>query len=516
VRDPSERNDTSFAAYDLADQLVGQELDPNSPNLPSHAHQETFGYDAAGLRVAATDFGGKLTQASYDGDGRQIGQVDGSGGPAPITSAASFDPSGNLAGQTEQQGAATKGFSGSYNPADWPKGGTNDGLTTTATGSGNGDVLGQTILNGAGSIDYIPDAAGRDTMITVTAGGGAPQSSIMTFDNNNLTTGIALPNGVQQAIGYDGASRLSSLTAQNAANPVLLNTSYQYGYDLLGLTSSIGTTALGGGQIVYVSQTLAHDAAGRLTAAGGFGFGGPVTTGNWSYDGEGNLTSATSNGVTTGYSYDPNNPHELASTSTTGQPTVSYGYDGQGNATSISNGGSSARQLTYDAENRTTSVTLGSSGAVAATVTMAYNAFGQRASYTVTPAGAGGPSLAETFQYRGDQLAQVAYSGPSVPTPYTDTYIYRQDGTPLELLRQQGGTTSRYWYLLDGRQNVVALTNASGAVVDRYSYDLWGRPISISETVPQQLRYAGYWYDSETGWYWLSVRAYDPTLERFL
>jgi RHS repeat-associated protein len=34
--------------------------------------------------------------------------------------------------------------------------------------------------------------------------------------------------------------------------------------------------------------------------------------------------------------------------------------------------------------------------------------------------------------------------------------------------------------------------------------------------VAQPLRYAGYWYDRELGWYWLSVRAYDPVLERFL
>jgi RHS repeat-associated protein len=34
--------------------------------------------------------------------------------------------------------------------------------------------------------------------------------------------------------------------------------------------------------------------------------------------------------------------------------------------------------------------------------------------------------------------------------------------------------------------------------------------------VPQQLRYAGYWYDNELGWYWLGTRAYDPVLERFL
>lgn len=72
--------------------------------------------------------------------------------------------------------------------------------------------------------------------------------------------------------------------------------------------------------------------------------------------------------------------------------------------------------------------------------------------------------------------------------------------------------TNRYWYVLDGQANVVALTDVSGHVVDRYAYDLWGERLAdgTSESVPQQLRYRGYWFDSELGWYWVSVRSYDP------
>jgi RHS repeat-associated protein len=63
----------------------------------------------------------------------------------------------------------------------------------------------------------------------------------------------------------------------------------------------------------------------------------------------------------------------------------------------------------------------------------------------------------------------------------------------------------------------------TGTVVDRYSYDVWGVPTISVENAKQPLLYAGYWYDRElgmpnetTGWYWLSVRAYDPALKRFL
>jgi len=79
-------------------------------------------------------------------------------------------------------------------------------------------------------------------------------------------------------------------------------------------------------------------------------------------------------------------------------------------------------------------------------------------------------------------------------TSYTDTYIYQPNGLPLELLRVTAPSTTpvRYFYVVDGRHNVVALTSLTGTVVDRYAYDLWGVPTSTSETVPQPLRYGGY------------------------
>ena len=241
---------------------------------------------------------------------------------------------------------------------------------------------------------------------------------------------------------------------------------------------------------------------------------GAGPTGSWSYDGRGNVTTATSNGTTTTYNYASSNPEEVSSSSISGQPTTYYAYDGNGDATAITNTGTLSRQLGYDAQSRLVQVTLGSP--ITQTVALSYNAFGQRAGYSVTPTGAGQPSLAESFKYQGDQLAQVATTGTGITTPYTDTFVYTQDGTPLELLRQTASGTTPYWYVLDGQGNVVALSNGAGSVVDRYSYDQWGKLLSVSESVPQQLRYAGYWYDNELGWYWLSVRAYDPVLERFL
>jgi len=178
--------------------------------------------------------------------------------------------------------------------------------------------------------------------------------------------------------------------------------------------------------------------------------------------------------------------------------------------------------LYYDAQQRPITITLEDHDAslptttvTMATVNFGYNALGQRSAYTSTTAGYPALSYAAHLQYRDGQLAQaVVISGTATgSTTYTDTYVYDQGGNPLELIRaRSSGVTDRYWYELDGRGNVVALTDATGAAVDRYRYDIWGEPSQVIEaaTARQQLRYAGYWYDAKLGWYWLSVRSYEP------
>lgn len=86
----------------------------------------------------------------------------------------------------------------------------------------------------------------------------------------------------------------------------------------------------------------------------------------------------------------------------------------------------------------------------------------------------------------------------------------------MKLFSAAVARTNRYWHLLDGWGSVVGLLDGSGTEVDQYAYDLWGAPTQVSESVRQQLRYRGYWYDNETGWYWLRIRAYDPVLKRFI
>ena len=70
--------------------------------------------------------------------------------------------------------------------------------------------------------------------------------------------------------------------------------------------------------------------------------------------------------------------------------------------------------------------------------------------------------------------------------------------------------------------DIIAIANASGAVIARYKYDAWGACAITSDTsgvsiaTVNPFRYRGYYYDTETGLYYLQSRYYDPEVGRFL
>lgn len=79
-----------------------------------------------------------------------------------------------------------------------------------------------------------------------------------------------------------------------------------------------------------------------------------------------------------------------------------------------------------------------------------------------------------------------------------------------------------YFYLLNLQGDVIGIYDGNGDIVVQYTYDSWGKLISITgslaETigVKNPLRYRGYYYDTETGLYYLQSRYYDPETCRFI
>ena len=90
-----------------------------------------------------------------------------------------------------------------------------------------------------------------------------------------------------------------------------------------------------------------------------------------------------------------------------------------------------------------------------------------------------------------------------------------------------GGATGRvkgadYYYIRDGLMCITGLVDANGGAVVNYRYDSWGKLISITGSMADTLgkdnpyRYKGYYYDDETGMYYLKSRYYQPEICRFI
>ena len=64
----------------------------------------------------------------------------------------------------------------------------------------------------------------------------------------------------------------------------------------------------------------------------------------------------------------------------------------------------------------------------------------------------------------------------------------------------------------------MKLVDVSGAEVASYEYDAWGNVLLQSGSMAgvNPLRYRGYYHDSETGFYYLQSRYYDPATRRFI
>ena len=103
-------------------------------------------------------------------------------------------------------------------------------------------------------------------------------------------------------------------------------------------------------------------------------------------------------------------------------------------------------------------------------------------------------------------------------------FYYDESGSPTSFSHK--GTM--YYYIKNLQGDICKLVNTSGSVIANYTYDAWGKLLSVKDAngdcisnssnvaLLNPLRYRGYVYDDETGLYYLQIRYYDPTIGRFL
>src|SRR5690606_28928821 len=72
------------------------------------------------------------------------------------------------------------------------------------------------------------------------------------------------------------------------------------------------------------------------------------------------------------------------------------------------------------------------------------------------------------------------------------------------------------YYMYNAHGDVTALIYEDGTIAATYEYDAFGNITGQTGSADNNITYAGYQYDWETGLYYLNARYYDARIARFL
>ena len=103
---------------------------------------------------------------------------------------------------------------------------------------------------------------------------------------------------------------------------------------------------------------------------------------------------------------------------------------------------------------------------------------------------------------------------------YEIAYLYDQSSmVGMELTKNNQSTL--YYFQRNLLGDVVAIYDTNGTLKVRYIYDAWGNCTIASGSdmqlaIANPIRYRGYYYDQDTGLYYLNARYYSPELRRFI
>ena len=85
-----------------------------------------------------------------------------------------------------------------------------------------------------------------------------------------------------------------------------------------------------------------------------------------------------------------------------------------------------------------------------------------------------------------------------------------------------------YYYNKNLQNDIISIRNSDNEIIVNYEYDSWGNILSIKDNNNNDItnqthiayinpfRYRSYYYDNESGLYYLNTRYYNPKLGRFI
>jgi RHS repeat-associated protein len=359
---------------------------------------------------------------------------------------------------------------------------------------GYGHLSMQTYPTGL-AIDYAPNPLGQPTKAGTYASGAQyyPNGALKQFTYGNGVVHVMQQNARQLPSRVVNSANPINF-AQNNTNAVLDNA---YQYDRNGNVTNIWDYGRGDGY--QYSRWLEYDQLDRLTAAGSVSFGGD----HWhrmTYDELDNLKSWKLAGVKdyAEYVYDTRN--RLTSIrNTAGATVVGIGYDLQGNLQN-----KNGQIYTFDFGNRLRNVTDKEA--------YRYDGLGRRVTTWKLN------NAAELWMYSqaGQMLFSSDWEGSGYLNHKTHEHVYLAGSliASIDHAWPSNAVLATKYQHTDALGSPVAVTDASGQVIERMDYEPWGA--IIGKPNHNGIGYTGHVMDGATGLTYMQQRYYDQSVGRFL
>ena len=313
-------------------------------------------------------------------------------------------------------------------------------------------------------------------------------SSVVKDNSISYTTGN---NTIEYGYTENDASIISDSVKYNNSNALTSEYTYDNNGNVTekdyGNSRSVINTYDTEGRISSTSYNnktynYTYDANSQLTAVSGTNY-----SASYAYDSRGNITNKTVNGTSTtfGYSNDGWNDKLISVNGT------ALTYDANGNVVTYGD-----KSFTWSSGRNLAQITDGEN-----TYSYSYDENGIRTSKTVNGV--------TTYYNTKDGVILSQSDGDN-----TWYFQYDTNGSPLGFVLN--GT--QYFYITNQMGDILAITDTDGNVVGNYEYDAWGKVLTADTDIAKQnpIRYRGYYYDTETGYYYLQSRYYDSNICRFI
>lgn len=517
--------------YQHAFDAIGRVMKETDPDF----YATNIGYNGKDEVTSVTD--ARSLQTSYVRDG--FGDIIQITSPDTGTTVLWYDANGKVTQKTDARNVTTN-----Y---------TNDVLGRSLTRSVVGDSSQNVtytwdILNnntyGIGRLGTVTDASGSTAMWYDQFGNATRDSRTInshnyatrySYDPAGHVSAITYPSGLFVQYTRDAFGRISGTTAQPSGQAVVtifsnakykpfgplralafgnglnLTQKWDLDYHLTSIyTSSAGETIQNlaysddpDGNIQAItdsqnngehSQSFGYDDLNRVASASGL-----YPAQSYQYDGVGNRSKATINGVQ--YIYNPSpTSNQIVSVTQTGGGRYFY-YLPSGQVYSDQRNPSSDYQFGYDGYGRLASASLNNTSLA----TYAWNGFDQRAV----------KAAATTTDFVYDRAGHMIAEMSDTTGTALREYVWMDD-TPVAMVDYSGGSPVVYDIHADHLGRPQKLTDQSGGLQWDGVFDPFGNPYNINGSLTMLLGFPGQYWDSETqlaqNWH----RDYDPSIGRYV